>query len=119
MFSRLNLVAAGSLVAAGVLFLYLTFAPSGLGGIFGDDEFEPFPAGAVVLLLTLVGAYGLASWSAWRWLGIAITLLGLAFWIPFVVNTSPSGPSPAFVVLHAIAAVTLGFSLWQEPSRIR
>jgi hypothetical protein len=119
MFRRMNLVAAGSLVAAGGLFLYLTFAPSGLGGIFGDDEFEPFPAGAVFLVMTFVGAYGVATWSAWRWLGIAITLLGLVFWVPFVLNTTPLGPSPAFVALYAMAAVALGFNLWREPSRIR
>ena len=106
-------------MAAGVLFLWLTFFPSGLDQIFGDEEFEPIPAGAVFLVMTLAGAYGIASWSAWRWLGIAITLLGLVFWIPFVLNTTPSGPSPAFVLLYAIAAVALGFSLWQEPSRIR
>jgi hypothetical protein len=101
------------------LFLYLTVDPPGLDQVFGDEEFEPFPAGVVVVLVSLAGFVGLAMWSWLRWIGIGITVLGLVFWVPFVLNTTRSGPAPAFVVLYGIAAVALGVSLWLEPGRTR
>ena len=122
MFRLTRIVAAAGLFLAGLLFLWLTFSPGGLGQVFGDDEFEPL-AGFIFLGISLIACVGVARWSRLRWLGFLLAALGVAFWVPFVLNTRPAGASPLFIVFYVsstaalVASAILEASASQEPGR--
>jgi hypothetical protein len=100
------IVAAGALMAASLLSLYLAFAPSGLGQVFGEDEFGPI-SGVVLVILSLLGAAGIIQWSRLRWLGIALAVTGALFWVLFAFNTTPPGLSILLAALYVVSAACL------------
>ena len=103
-------IAAAALLAASLVFLWLTFSPSGLDQTFGEDEFGPL-SGFALVGLTIVASVGILRWSRLRWLGIAFALVGILFWVPYVLNTAPAGPSPLLAGLYIISAVFLLISV--------
>jgi hypothetical protein len=110
-----NAFAALALFLASLVSLWLSYFPSGLDGFFGDDDFEPL-SGFILVGITVLACLGLLRWSRLRWLGIGLAALGTAFWVLFVLNTDPPGPSLLLAGLYVIASIALLVSMAVEPA---